>query len=101
MESEWKAVALDIVPYKDTGTFIMKVSEDCSQLLDDHIVMTQSMSFSPFKKPFEDRITTWEGKLVMTQVLLYSVFDSRTRRSIMILSFLYLGRDGRMAPMST
>ncbi|XP_048578532.1 dynein axonemal heavy chain 1-like isoform X2 [Nematostella vectensis] len=67
MESEWKPLLLDILAYKETGTFIMKVSDDCSQLLDDHIVMTQSMSFSPYKKPFEDRITSWEGKLVMTQ----------------------------------
>lgn len=67
MESEWKPVMLEVMPYKDTGTFIMKVSDDCSQLLDDHIVMAQSMSFSPYKKPFEERITTWESKLVMTQ----------------------------------
>lgn len=67
MESEWKSVVLEVMAYKETGTFIMKVSDDCSQLLDDHIVMTQSMSFSPYKKPFEDRINTWEGKLVMTQ----------------------------------
>lgn len=58
---------LEVMPYKETGTFIMKVSDDCSQLLDDHIVMAQSMSFSPYKKPFEERITTWESKLVMTQ----------------------------------
>lgn len=67
MESEWKPIMLEIMPYKETGTFIMKVSDDCSQLLDDHIVMAQSMSFSPYKKPFEERITTWESKLVMTQ----------------------------------
>lgn len=67
MESEWKPVMLEVMPYKETGTFIMKVSDDCSQLLDDHIVMAQSMSFSPYKKPFEERITTWESKLVMTQ----------------------------------
>ena len=67
MESEWKPVMLEVLPYKETGTFIMKVSDDCSQLLDDHIVMAQSMSFSPYKKPFEERITTWESKLVMTQ----------------------------------
>jgi hypothetical protein len=34
-----------------------------SQMLDDHIVMTQSMSFSPYKKPFEERITKWEAQL--------------------------------------
>ena len=38
------------------------------QMLDDHIVMTQSMTFSPFKKAFEERISTWENKLKTTQV---------------------------------
>lgn len=68
MEGEWKPVMFEIMEYKDTGTYIMKGSDECTQLLDDHIVMTQSMSFSPFKKPFEERINTWEGKLRMTQV---------------------------------
>ena len=68
MENEWSPVVFEIMPYKDTGTFILKASEDISQLLDDHIVMTQSMSFSPFKKPFEERISTWESKLRTTQV---------------------------------
>ncbi|XP_078000357.1 dynein axonemal heavy chain 1-like isoform X2 [Glandiceps talaboti] len=70
MENEWKPVKFEIMAYKDTGTYIMKGSDECTQLLDDHIVMTQSMSFSPFKKPFEERISTWEGKLRMTQDVL-------------------------------
>ena len=45
----------------------MKAAEEISQLLDDHIVMTQAMSFSPYKKPFENRIMNWESKLRMTQ----------------------------------
>jgi hypothetical protein len=32
-------------------------------MLDDHIVMTQSMAFSPYKKPFEERIIKWEAQL--------------------------------------
>lgn len=70
MESEWSPIVMEVLSYKETGTYIIKVSDDCSQLLDDHIVMTQSMSFSPYKKPFEDRINSWEGKLVMTQDVL-------------------------------
>ena len=41
MESEWKPVIFEILPYKDTGTYILKASDETSQLLDDHIVMTQ------------------------------------------------------------
>ncbi|KAM4652007.1 dynein axonemal heavy chain 1 [Discoglossus pictus] len=70
MENEWESVLFNVLPYKETGTFILKSPEEASQLLDDHIVMTQSMSFSPFKKPFEERISTWEGKLRMTQDVL-------------------------------
>ncbi len=70
MENEWKPIRFDVLPYKNTGTFIVKASDEVSQLLDDHIVMTQSMSFSPFKKAFEERISTWENKLKITQVRL-------------------------------
>jgi dynein heavy chain len=34
-----------------------------TQLLDDNIVMTQAMSFLPYKKPFEERIAKWEAQL--------------------------------------
>lgn len=68
MEKEWEPVQFEIIAYKETGTYILRSSEDTSQLLDDHIVMTQSMSFSPYKKPFEERINTWENKLTTTQV---------------------------------
>ncbi|XP_069062696.1 dynein axonemal heavy chain 1 [Pleurodeles waltl] len=70
MEKEWESVLFNVLPYKETGTYILKSPDEASQLLDDHIVMTQSMSFSPFKKPFETRISTWEGKLRMTQDVL-------------------------------
>ena len=71
MESEWEPMLMEISAYKETGTFIMKSNEETGQMLDDHIVMTQAMSFSPYKKPFEGRITTWENKLRTTQVCIY------------------------------
>ncbi|NWU63519.1 DYH1 protein, partial [Pterocles burchelli] len=70
MESEWKSVLFTVMLYKDTGTFILKDTDEASQLLDDHIGMVQSMGFSPFKKPFEKRMNTWENKLKMTQDVL-------------------------------
>ena len=70
MENEWKSVKFEVLPYKQTGTFIIKASEEISQMLDDHIVATQSMSFSPFKKAFEERIAAWENKLKITQEVL-------------------------------
>lgn len=68
MEKEWSAILFNVVPYKETDTYILKSPDEASQLLDDHIVMTQSMSFSPYKKPFEQRINSWESKLKLTQV---------------------------------
>jgi len=68
MAGEWTSINFEVMPYKSTGTYIIKIADEVSQLLDDHIVMTQSMSFSPYKKPFEDRITKWESQLHTTQV---------------------------------
>ena len=59
---------MDIVAYKETGTYIVRSGEETAQMLDDQIMMTQAMSFSPYKKPFEGRIATWENKLRTTQV---------------------------------
>lgn len=49
-----------------SGTYIMKISEEIQQMLDDHIVLTQQISFSPFKGPFDDDIDEWEEKLRIT-----------------------------------
>ncbi|NWV36400.1 DYH1 protein, partial [Grantiella picta] len=70
IENEWKSVSFIVVLYKETKTYILKSTDDISQLLDDHIVLVQSMSFSPFKKPFEERMNLWESKLKMTQDVL-------------------------------
>lgn len=68
MEKEWSTILFNVMPYKETETYILKSPDEASQLLDDHIVMTQSMTFSPYKKPFEQRINSWENKLKLTQV---------------------------------
>ncbi|KAH8863214.1 Dynein heavy chain 1, axonemal [Schistosoma japonicum] len=70
MVNDWESVKFDVIPYKDTGTCIIKIADEVNQLLDDHIVMTQSMNFSPYKKPFEERISHWENKLHLTQDVL-------------------------------
>ena len=70
MVRDWKEIQLEIISYKDKGTYILKLSEDLIRQLDDHIVMTQSMSFSPFKKVFAERIATWESTLKNVQEVL-------------------------------
>jgi len=34
-------------------------------MLDEHIVTTQAMEFSPFKKPFAAEIAEWNAKLML------------------------------------
>ena len=91
MEGEWKSVRFDVLPYKQTGTFIIKASEEISQMLDDHIVATQSMSFSPFKKAFEERIAAWENKLKITQEVLDEWLACQ--RSWLVRSFVFFQFD--------
>jgi dynein heavy chain len=72
MDEEWRSIQLEIIPYKDTGTSIMRIGEEITRMLDDHIVMTQSMAFSPYKAPFSERITLWENKLKTVQEVIES-----------------------------
>ncbi|XP_037831220.1 dynein heavy chain 1, axonemal isoform X2 [Kryptolebias marmoratus] len=74
MDKEWSTVVFDLLPYKDTGTYILKWPDEAFQLLDDHIVIIQNLSLSPFKTFFESHINTWERKLRMTQDLLEEWF---------------------------
>ncbi|XP_030766886.1 dynein heavy chain 1, axonemal-like isoform X2 [Sitophilus oryzae] len=75
MLAQWEDNRLELTAYKDTGTYIMKISEEQQQMLDDHIVMTQQISFSPFKGPFEDKITEWEEKLKITAEVIEEWMD--------------------------
>ena len=61
---------MGVLPYRETGTYVMKLEEATSQLLDDNLVMTQSMTFSPFRKPFEERLLKWEATLKLVSEVL-------------------------------
>ncbi|KAM3174254.1 hypothetical protein ACTXT7_010920 [Hymenolepis weldensis] len=67
MMHDWESINFEVQPYKQSGTYILKVAEEINQQLDDNIILTQSMSFSPYKKPFEERIMAWESRLQVTQ----------------------------------
>ena len=91
MEGEWQGVELDVVSYRETGTFVLKGFDVIQQLLDDHIVMTQSMSFSPFKGPFAQRIDDWERTLA----LMSEVFEEwiKCQRQWMYLEPIFSSDD--------
>ncbi|RZC18431.1 DHC N2 and/or AAA 6 domain containing protein, partial [Asbolus verrucosus] len=75
MVNEWENCVMDLSPYKDTGTYIMKIPEETQQMLDDHLVLTQQISFSPFKGPFSDRIDEWEDNLKVTSEVIEEWMD--------------------------
>jgi len=89
MASEWTPINFEVMSYKSTGTYIIKIGEEVSQLLDDHIVMTQSMSFSPYKQPFEERISKWESQLRITQVCVCVCVFTTSHVSYLVSSFFY------------
>ena len=54
MIKAWDSVNFEFSAFK-TG-WVIKSYEDAVTLVDDHIATTQAMLFSPFKKPFEEKI---------------------------------------------
>lgn len=52
MMKTWENVKLEFSEFKN-NLYIIKSFDDVIAVVDDHIATTQSMLFSPFKKPFE------------------------------------------------
>ena len=70
MEGEWQGLDFRVLPYKDTGTFILGGTDEVQTILDDQIVKIQAMNASPFVKPFAERAQGWEAMLQTLQDML-------------------------------
>ena len=70
MEEAWKDIELDLLPYKTTGTHVLKGYDELTAILDEQITMTQAMMFSPYKAAFEERIELWNVKLALVSDVL-------------------------------
>ena len=64
MKLDWDNIEFRMIPFKRTGTYSVAGFDDAMTMLDEHIVLTQTMQFSPFKKPFEDEIDEWNKTLM-------------------------------------
>ncbi|XP_025109931.1 dynein heavy chain 3, axonemal-like isoform X5 [Pomacea canaliculata] len=70
MQLDWKELAFNLIPYKETGVHVLSFGDEIQLLLDDHIVKAQTMCGSPFIQPIANEMTAWERKLVLMQEII-------------------------------
>lgn len=78
----------------------MKIADETLQLLDEHILQTQQLGFSPFKAAFELRIQEWEDKLRLTQRVVDQWIEAQ--KEWMYLEPIFTSEDiARQLPVET
>ncbi|XP_072745723.1 dynein axonemal heavy chain 1 [Anoplolepis gracilipes] len=100
MMTEWKTIMMDILLYKNTGTYIIKISDEITTLLDDDILSTQHLSINPFKAAFESQIDEWEAKLRLIQEVIAQWIE--VQKQWMYLESIFSSEDiNRQLPVET
>lgn len=64
MKNDWTQIELTLKPFKNTGTYTVSGFDDAMQILDEHIVITQTMMFSPFRMFMLEEIEEWNKTLL-------------------------------------
>ena len=67
MGDDWAEVEFECMAYKETGTYVIKGTDDILGLLDDQIVKIQTLLGSPYIKPIIKQAKAWEKKLLYVQ----------------------------------
>jgi hypothetical protein len=67
MKLDWATIKFSTTLYKETRCPILRGIDEIQAVLDDHIVKTQAIRSSPFCKPFEGDVLSWEAKLTIIQ----------------------------------
>lgn len=98
MIAEWNGIDFQTMEYKNTGTYVIKGTDDVIALLDDHIVKVQTMVGSPYIKPIKDKALSWEKRLMYIQTLIDEML--KCQRAWMYLEPIF-GSDDIMRQMPT
>lgn len=59
MKEDWEPQQFRCPDFKKSGTQTISGFDEAINLLDEHIVTAQAMTFSPFKGPFTEEIDEW------------------------------------------
>lgn len=70
MRDDWTDLELTCATYKESGTKILSSVDEIQAILDDQIVKVQTMRGSPFVKPIEEEVKSWESVLLSLQDIL-------------------------------
>lgn len=68
MRADWDGVAFAVVPYKDSGTFVIGGVDDIQALLDDQAVRVAAIRSSPFVAFVSGKASKWAEFVEILQV---------------------------------
>lgn len=64
MKSDWVNVFLSLKPFRASNTCTVLGFDEAINYLDEHMTLSQTLLFSPYKKPFEEEIQEWNDSLL-------------------------------------